>query len=101
MGISYTDAQNYERSIAFSDLTPDNYRSDIDIDNDDLIEIYYLEDLDAVRHQLDGSGYRTAPTAEVITAGCGPDNSGACRGYELMRDLDFDDDDSYADDTQT
>ncbi len=99
VGISYTDAQNYERSIAFSDPTPDNYRSDIDIDNDDLIEIYYLEDLNAIRNQLDGSSYRTAPTAEVITAGCGLDNSGACRGYELMRDLDFDDDDSYADTT--
>ncbi len=96
VGISYTDAQNYERSIAFSDLTPDNYRSDIDIDNDDLIEIYYLEDLDAIRHQLDGTGYRTTPSAALLTAGCGPDNSGACRGYELMRDLDFNVDDSYS-----
>ena len=97
--IEYTDAQNNPSSIAFSSETPDNYRSDLDIDGDNLIEIYYLEDLDTIRHQLDGTGYRITPTAEVITEGCGPDNNGACRGYELMRDLDFNVDDSYADTT--
>ena len=69
---------------------------DTDIDNDDdgLIELCYLESLDAVRHVLDGTGYKSSANATTSTAGCG---SGGCRGYELVRDLDFNDDDSYRD----
>ena len=67
---------------------------DADIDNDDdgLIEICHLEDLDAVRHVLDGSGYKASASASISTRGCA---SGGCRGYELVRDLDFQDDASY------
>ena len=50
-----------------------------------LIDIYYLEDLDNVRHQMDGSGY-TINGASKITRGC---PNGICGGYELSRDLDF------------
>ncbi len=67
-------------------------RVDIDADNDGLIEIYYLEDLDAIRYQPDGKGYRASTTAKTITNGC--PNTG-CVGYELARDLDFDSDASY------
>ena len=56
--VQYTDAQNYPSDFAFSDPTPSDYRPDIDIDNDGLIEIYYLEELDAIRYRLDGSGYK-------------------------------------------
>ena len=68
--------------------------ADDDIDNDDdgLIEICYLEDLDAVRHALDGSGYQPFADVAKITKGCG---SGGCKGYELVRDLDFEAEDSY------
>ena len=65
---------------------------DIDNDNDGLIEICHLEDLDAVRYELDGSGYRFYGNIEKRTKGCG---LGGCNGYELVRDLDFNDDDSY------
>ena len=67
-------------------------RVDIDADNDGLIEIYHLEDLDAIRYQMDGMGYRADATAAIITTGC--PNTG-CIGYELARNLDFEDDASY------
>ena len=64
--------------------------TDIDIDDDGLIEIYYLEDLDAVRRQPDGSGLQLSGVE--ITTGC-PTNG--CNGYELMRHLDFNNNASY------
>ena len=68
---------------------------DIDADDDGLIEICYLEDLNAIRYQLDGSGYKTNTTATKITNGCDEGGAAVCIGYELMRDLDFEADDSY------
>ena len=68
---------------------------DIDADDDGLIEICYLEDLNAIRYQLDGSGYKTNTTAAKITNGCAEGGAAVCIGYELMRDLNFADDDSY------
>ena len=79
--LRYTDAQG--RSLS-SQLGP--FRVDIDDDDDGLIDIYYLEDLDAVRYQLDGSGYTTSSMAIRATQGCPSDT---CSGYELRRDLDF------------
>ena len=72
----------------------DSVNQDVDIDKDDdgLIEICDLEGLDAIRHQLDGTGYRTTAGATVITTGC---HSDGCIGYELTRSLDFMDDASY------
>ena len=52
---------------------------DIDNDNDGLIEMCHLEDVFNIRHQNEGPG-------------CPND---VCSGYELVRDLDFQDDDSY------
>ena len=68
---------------------------DIDADDDGLIEICYLEELNAIRYQLDGSGYKTNTTAAKITNGCAEGGAAVCIGYELMRDLNFADDDSY------
>ena len=67
-------------------------RIDIDQDGDGLIEIYDLEGLNEMRYQLDGSGYRASADATKITRGC---PATGCRGYELMKDLDFNTDDSY------
>ena len=67
-------------------------RVDIDQDGDGLIEIYDLEGLNEMRYQLDGSGYRASADATKITRGC---PAAGCRGYELMKDLDFNTDDSY------
>ena len=67
--------------------------ADIDNDNDGLIELCYLEDVNAMRHQPDGSGYKAnAQVVNKTTTGC---KSGGCIGYELVRDLDFTVEDSY------
>ena len=79
--ISHTDAQDFSTTAT---LGP--FRTEIDDDDDGLIDIYYLEDLDNVRYQTDGSGYKTNTTAAKITLGCPNDT---CMGYELRRDLDF------------
>ena len=68
---------------------------DVDKDGDGLIEICDLEGLNEMRFVLDGSGYTTGTSAMgamKITTGCPNDR---CTGYELTRDLDFMDDDSY------
>ena len=69
------------------------FNGDIDDDNDGLIEIYSLEELNAIRYQLDGSGYRKSEDSPKITVGCAENG---CNGYELMRDLDFNEDASYS-----
>ena len=78
------------RNILIETIAP--LREDIDVDNDGLIEIYYLEDLDAIRYQLDGRGYKASAGAATIVTGC---PSAGCMGYELARDLDFEDDANY------
>ena len=44
--------------------------TDIDQDDDGLIEICNLDGLNAIRYQLDGSGYRASISAIKITEGC-------------------------------
>lgn len=73
-----------------------------DLDDDGLIEINHLEQLDAVRHDLNGDGQPDASGAEdayysafsqaSLRAACAP----TCRGYELATNLDFSDPNSYA-----
>ena len=77
--------------------------TDYDADNDRLIEIAYLEQLNAIRWDLNGDGVADTPaSADAYAAafpgadegmGC-PDNH--CAGYELTRSLDFNDASSYA-----
>ena len=72
---------------------------DYDTDNDGLIDIKTLAQLDAVRHDLNGDGdptnpsYRSAyPNRDGAAAGRMGCPAGACTGYELFNDLDFDTD---------
>lgn len=80
--------------------------ADFDADDDGLVEIFNLEQLDAVRWDLNGDGrsdealasaaadaYGSAFPDAMAGMGC-PD--GGCVGYELAGDLDFDDAGSYA-----
>ncbi len=90
--ISYTDVQGYETNIHYDAPLYADIATHKDKDNDGLIEIETLEDLNAVRYQPDGSGYRASSTASKIATGC-PDNR--CLGYELVKDLDFLDEASY------
>ena len=92
LSISYIDGQGYETAIHYDAPLYADIATHKDKDGDGLIEIETLEDLDAIRYQLDGSGYRASSTANKITTGC-PD--GRCTGYELTRNLNFMDDNSY------
>ena len=77
---------------------------DYDTDDDGLIEVSYLEQLEALRYDLDGEGLdlpnRRFPGAEpgygCPIAGLRQKNVRKCRGYELTRPLDFLDPASYA-----
>ena len=75
----------------------------VDDDNDGLIELCFLEDLDAVRYVLDGTGYKSTSGAVINRQGCplplNANNESRCRGYELVRDLDFKLDTSYRNST--
>ncbi len=76
--------------------------NDYDSDDDGLIEIRTLAQLDALRHNLDGSyvpddaAHELAFPTPVDFLGCGIEG---CAGYELEADLDFDTDGSGAADT--
>ena len=85
--VRYIDAQGYENSLISAASI-----AILDKDRDGLIDLYYLEDLDAIRNNLGGEGYQSAPGAVALTYGC---PNAVCRGYELRRDLDFLDNDSY------
>ena len=97
VSISYTDAQGYRANIHYDAPQFTTIVNFVDKDNDGLIEIETLEALDAIRYQPDGSGYRASSATMMITTGC-PLVNGVekCRGYELVRDLDFLDDAGYS-----
>ncbi len=74
---------------------------DYDADGDGLIEVSYLEQLDAIRWDLNGDGSKDIWASDAYEAafpnpapemGCDP----RCIGYELTRDLDFASVASYA-----
>ena len=91
VNIKYTDRDGNET------IYPQGpFKASVDDDGDGLIDIYYLEDLNALRYQLDGRAYQLAADAEPIMRGC-PETG--CNGYELMRSLDFNVADSYQDNT--
>ena len=72
-----------------TDPTPDV----VDDDNDGLIEIYNIEQLNAIRFNRTGTGYTESEGASTVSTGCPP---AGCNGYELVRDLDFAETSSYA-----
>ena len=76
---------------------------DYDADDDSLIEVSYLDQLNAIRWDLDGNGVPDRPDNANAYAvafpgadpGMGCPNT-RCTGYELTRDFDFDNPSSYA-----
>ena len=80
--IGYTDAQGYRSTATSVSIT----YVDIDRDNNGLIEIETKAELDAMRYQPDGSGYKESAGATKITIGC-PTNG--CNGYELKAHIDL------------
>ena len=94
--ISYTDGQGYcygDGEGCAQAIYSEATRGDIDVNGNGLIEIRYINDLDAMRYVRDGSGYRKSSTASKIITGCPEDG---CKGYELVADLDFNDNASYS-----
>ena len=74
-----------------------------DTDGDGLIEVSNLEQLDAIRQDLDGDGKtdhrysdHAAYAAAFPVSGTETVCNANCKGYELARSLDFDKADSYA-----
>ena len=71
-----------------------------DADGDGLIEISNLEQLDAVRHDMDGDGRPGSNATAYAQAFPTRSNQSVCesgcKGYELVRSLDFDSAGSYA-----
>ncbi len=92
------DGSNQSRTQQFTVFVQPTTTVDYDTDDDGLIEISNLAQLDAVRHNLNGSGFSySTPYAEAFPVGgnvlaCG--GLVGCVGYELSADLDFDTDGS-------
>ena len=94
--ISYTDGQGYcygDGEGCAQAIYSEATRGDIDVNGNGLIEIRYINDLDAMRYVRDGSGYQKSSTASKIITGCPEDG---CKGYELVANLDFNADTSYS-----
>ena len=89
VNVQHTDGQGY---VTYYQQGPFRV-GDLDDDDDGLIEIYYLEDVAAMRYQLDGSGYRTSSATAASRQGC---PVSGCNGYEVMRHLDFNNDADYS-----
>lgn len=77
--------------------------TDYDADNNRLIEIAHIEQIDAIRWDLNGDGVADTPASADAYAAAFPGASDGvdcpdnhCAGYELTRSLDFDDASSYA-----
>ncbi len=97
--VTATDTGGSDTSVE-QDFTVTVLRN-YDTDNDRLIEIATLAQLDAIRHDLDGNGrpaygedtaYAEAFPQGGVTERGQIDCGGACKGYELKEDLDFDTD---------
>ena len=77
-------------------------QTDYDADDDGLIEIANLEQLHAIRHDLDGDSVEDAPSVEPLYFAPFPDAdrdmgcANGCTGFELAADLDFEAPTSYA-----
>ncbi len=69
-----------------------------DSDGDGLIEVEFLEQLDAIRYDLDGDGRADDDSGIDAYAAAFPGTTcdDNCNGYELVRPLDFAAADSYA-----
>ena len=85
----------------YSIVNSQSANSKYDTDGDGLIEIEYLEQLNAIRYDLDGNGGPDKDSGAEAYSAAFPTSAeeqvckGNCNGYELARSLDFDNPDSY------
>ena len=92
---------NTATNMCSADLDADGEMNatDVDDDGDSLIEIRTLAEFNNIRFSLDGTMYDTdeddSAGAGTMAGGTGSNagcNGGACNGYELQANLDFDTD---------
>ena len=92
-------------SLLDSDGDGEPDATDIDDDNDGLIEVHNLDMFDHIQHNLDGTSYKNSDSAaddrtgapEAETDDCDmPTDSFYLCGYELAKNLDFAEGASYA-----
>ena len=87
--LGYTDGQGHTRGIVNGEdrlVSKAITVKHVDRDNNGLIDIFSAETLAAIRHQLNGSGYKKSSTStETITTGCpmNEEQQRQCNGYEL------------------
>jgi len=64
----------------------------VDTDGDGLVDISTLEQLNAIRFNLSGTGLTLTEGGVTDSTGCFGDETGnvSCNGYELLNDLNFD-----------
>ena len=92
--------------LRYQGMDPVAQRGDYDVNDNGLIEVYTLGQLNAIRYDLDGDGAPSSGNATAYEAafrnhhadmGCpttpGDSDNNDCTGYELMADLDFDEND--------
>lgn len=89
------DTDNDGISDALDDDDNGDGIKDVDSDSDGLIEIANLDELNAIRFQIDGQGYRADEESELDVSGCpwvirDGDLVQRCSGYELEENLTFD-----------
>ena len=91
-------------SLLDSDGDGEPDATDVDDDNDGLIEVHNLNMFDHIRHNLAGTSYKDSGSAADNQTGAPTDVTDDCNtattgaylcGYELMRDLDFANKGSY------
>ncbi len=73
---------------------------DVDDDNNGLIEIYTLDDLAWLRDDLNADGVDDDDQDNINAPGNAGCPKSGCKGYELMRSLNFTDASSYADNSE-
>ena len=91
--IETATAESFNQADTDTDLDGIHDNLDVDDDNDGLIEIYTLEDLNHIRYNPEGTSYKNSATDSGNIQGA---PEGGLSGYELMRDLNFKDPESYA-----
>ena len=75
-------------NLIAGDIDGDGVRqsTDVDDDNDGLIEIATATELNNIRHNLTGTGYTESSGGNNDTNGC-PNAGTGCNGYELTADI--------------
>ena len=93
--LGYTDGQGHRRRIVDGEdrlVSQAITVKHVDRDNNGLIDIFSAETLAAIRHQLNGNGYKKSSTStETITTGCpvNEEQQRQCNGYELKAHIDL------------